>query len=88
MTRKFYALEQYQHGYSTTINGVSADRLHAFDQLQHRNAVCQNRRFVALTRVLAKREAREIYGCALDDLVTEDNLRDNGSPTRLIRWAK
>ena len=87
MTKKFYALEQHERGSSTTINGVSADRLHAFDRLHNRNAACRIRGYFPLTRVLAEREARAIYGCALDDLVTEDIGDADKSSTRLRTWS-
>lgn len=85
--RKFYALEQHQRGSATTINGVSADRLHAFDRLHNRDAACQIRGYVPLTRVLAAREARDIYGCKLDDLVPEDIDDADKSTTRLRAWG-
>lgn len=65
----YYALEQYEYGSRTTINGVPADRLHSFETKADRDDfVAARRGNLVLTRREAEKEARKLCGVPLSAL--------------------
>jgi len=72
LRRRFYALEQYQPGCSTTLNGQPVDKLRVFDSKAERDAfLAPDAGHHAVSAAEARQLSKELYGFPLERCCSE-----------------
>lgn len=86
LRRRFYALEQYQPGCSTTFNGQPVDKLHVFDSKAERDAfLAPDVGHHAVSAAEARQLSKELYGVPLDRCCSETEYGSGYIASRLMR---